>query len=931
MSLSKNEDQRNEASYPTSAEENQSPRVKGLCSQTILLQELLLALSSRANVLIAAINLDYQFTYFNQAYVDEVERLVGIKLQIGMTVMDVYRDSPEQLAIAIKQWGRSLGGEPFIDVVKFLRSETSENFYEVTNSPMKNAQGIITGAVLVARNITDRLGGEHLLTESEMRYQHLFDYIIDGLAICEFLFDDRGQLTDYRILDVNPNFTHMIGYLREQIIGSAYSDLTPSLSLLGLNQLNQLALTGETLHFEEYSPTLERYYEVYAYSLPKKYFAIILSDITKRKEEEANKEWLGSFPELNPMPVLEIDYDGKITYQNPAARKIFIDLNKTGQSHPLLAGISEVMDKFKAGEELKLSTNVPIGNSWLQLNIFQHRQLERLRIYSADITASVIAKQELHELNRKLEETVTLRTKELNLLNEELKKDISRRKKSEEALVAERKRFIDVLEVLPAYVSLLTPDGHISFANKFYRDRFGDSSDFLRIKVPKNRDRLGEIYETFKPLVNGRPNEWEWKGPDNRIYRVYDYLFTDVDGAKLILEMGLDITEIRKTKEILQETSNYNRSLIEANPDFLVTITRDGVIEDVNAAAEEATGFNREELIGTRFDSYFDNPEKASQGLQLVLETGSVRNYELNIVHKDDHSTPVAFNATFYRDLEGNIPGVFASARDLTELKHKENQLIELNMALEEAIAHELAIHDQLVQEEKFAAMGRMLAAVTHEINNPLQTITNCLYLISSDIPEDAQAHQFLAMATSETERISKLVAELKELFRPRQENLLVPLSLPALLDDIHTLIKPQLADQHVEWVLVYESETRDGSWMVEGVVDEMKQVFINLCMNALDAMQPDGGHLQVKLVRNKDNEVGVCITDTGSGIKPENLGRIFDPFFSTKTKGVGLGLSICYDIIQRHNGHIDVTSILGRGSTFEVWLPGFEVKQHQE
>jgi len=144
MSLSNTEDQHNEASYPTSAEENQSPRVKGLCSQTILLQELLLALSSRANVLIAAINLDYQFTYFNQAYVDEVERLVGIKLQIGMTVMDVYRDSPEQLAIAIKQWGRSLGGEPFIDVVKFLRSETSENFYEVTNSPMKNAQGIIT-------------------------------------------------------------------------------------------------------------------------------------------------------------------------------------------------------------------------------------------------------------------------------------------------------------------------------------------------------------------------------------------------------------------------------------------------------------------------------------------------------------------------------------------------------------------------------------------------------------------------------------------------------------------------------------------------------------------------------------------------------------------------------------------------------------------
>ena len=119
---------------------------------------------------------------------------------------------------------------------------------------------------------------------------------------------------------------------------------------------------------------------------------------------------------------------------------------------------------------------------------------------------------------------------------------------------------------------------------------------------------------------------------------------------------------------------------------------------------------------------------------------------------------------------------------NLTELRRKENQLLELNHALEEAIEHEAAIHDQLVQAEKFAAMGRMLASVTHEINNPLQTISNCLYLIASDIPSESQASQFLEMAMSETGRISKLVAELKDVYRPHQEYNFTTVFLPDLL-----------------------------------------------------------------------------------------------------------------------------------------------------
>lgn len=898
--------------------------------QSLRMRQLLDALTSGVSALVAAIDVNYQYIYFSQAYSDEVKRLVGINLRTGMTVMDVYRDMPEQLAFSLKQWNRSIQGEVFKDVVKFLRSEGDENFYEVSYSPIKDDNDVATGAVLVAKNITRRLDVEHSLTESEMRYQQLFDHIFEGLAICEFLYDAAGQPTDYRVLDVNPNFTQILGSTREQIIGSTFFTSNHTLELLSLDRLSPVAFAGKSIHFEEFSPVHERYYEVFVYSLANNCFAILLSDITERKSEQDHRDYLASFPEQNPMPVVEVNYEGKFIYQNPASRKFFSEMGGVDGAQPFIEKIIDVIAKYQAGEPSVLSTNVLVGNTWLHLSFYHIPQLSRIRIYSVDITERVNAENELIFVNRKLESTVAQRTEELNRLNQELTVDILRRQDSEIALEAERKRFNNVLEVLPVYVLLVTPDGHINFANKFFADTFNCSRTDQCTELSLIRKNPGEINETFKPLLSGQANLWEWVSTENRVYTVHDYPFTDVDGSPLILETGLDITETRKAQEKLLETSNYNRSLIEANLDFLVTINQDGIIGDVNAAAVMATGLSREELIGSRFETHFEDTDSANRSFQLVMETGSVRNYELSIKHQDGHTTPVAYNASFYTDLQGKIVGIFAGARELTELRRKENQLLELNHALEDAIEHEAANHDQLVQVEKFAAMGRMLASVTHEINNPLQTISNCLYLINSDIPVKSQAGQFLEMAISETGRISKLVAALKDVYRPRLENSFAPIYLPTLLDEIYKLIEPQLSERHVDWKVVSEIEPAAEKW-VEGMDDQLKQVFINLGTNAIEAMQPDGGFLEVTITRGKNNEIGILFSDTGPGIDRENVNKIFEPFFSTKSQGLGLGLSICYEIIQRHNGHIDVSSILGKGSTFEVWLPGFEGKNRSE
>jgi PAS domain S-box-containing protein len=139
----------------------------------------------------------------------------------------------------------------------------------------------------------------------------------------------------------------------------------------------------------------------------------------------------------------------------------------------------------------------------------------------------------------------------------------------------------------------------------------------------------------------------------------------------------IDITERKNTEEALRLSNIYNRSLIEASLDPQVTIGRDGKITDVNGATEQVTGYSRSELIGTDFSDYFTEPEKAKEGYQLVFTDGEVRDYPLEIQHKDGHITPVLYNASVYKDENGEVIGVFAAARDITERKRAERALRE--------------------------------------------------------------------------------------------------------------------------------------------------------------------------------------------------------------------------------------------------------------
>jgi PAS domain S-box-containing protein len=300
-----------------------------------------------------------------------------------------------------------------------------------------------------------------------------------------------------------------------------------------------------------------------------------------------------------------------------------------------------------------------------------------------DITKRKQAEEELRKSRDELEIRVKERTAELDEAVSDLQKQVENRIKAEGKITAERQRFYDVLDTLPAYVCLLTPDYYMPFANKVFREWFGYYPDKKCYEFLFNRTEPCENCETYKVLKTNQPQRWEWIGPNGHNYDIFDFPFKDTDGSQLILEMGMDITEQKKAQNALHSASLYARSLIEASLDPLVTISADGKITDVNDATIQVTGVAREKLIGTDFSNYFTEPQKAREGYKKVFDVGFVTDYPLTIRYKDGRLTDVLYNAVVYKNEAGQIQGVFAAARDVTERKRFERRQGVVNSLLE--------------------------------------------------------------------------------------------------------------------------------------------------------------------------------------------------------------------------------------------------------
>jgi signal transduction histidine kinase len=245
-------------------------------------------------------------------------------------------------------------------------------------------------------------------------------------------------------------------------------------------------------------------------------------------------------------------------------------------------------------------------------------------------------------------------------------------------------------------------------------------------------------------------------------------------------------------------------------------------------------------------------------------------------------------------------------------------QKANLYAELQTALGQEKSMRSQLIQSERLAVVGRLLASVSHELNNPLQAIQNALFLLRDEEVLSTQGDQDLEIILSETERMAALIERLRSAYRPTRTEDFQDVRLNDIVQDVCALTATHMRHKQINFV--FDPDPKLPA--VPGIPDQIRQVVLNLVMNAVESIQMGG---QITVCTHQlpaGNKISLSVTDTGTGIDPELLPHVFEPFVTSKETGTGLGLTITSDIIRHHHGEILAENNPEGGATFKVWLP---------
>ncbi len=496
-------------------------------------------------------------------------------------------------------------------------------------------------------------------------------------------------------------------------------------------------------------------------------------------------------------------------------------------------------------------------------------------------------------------------------------KDITEKKKAEDKLRSSEEDYKRLFANVGVGVYISSKEGKFLDANKALLDMLGyeDKSEFLKIDIakdlylrPQDRRRFQEMIEHDGQVID---YEVQFKRKDGKAIPV---LHTgqaryDQDGNVLGYEgINVDQSQRKQMEKELREAHDFLDKLIRSSPNAIMATDLDGNIIIWNRGAEEILGYRAEEVIG-KMNIKQIYPEGIAKEVMKMMrspeygDVGRLRSYPIVYVRRDGGV------------IEGNL-----SSAIIYDARGKEIASVGIFVDLRERLDMECELREtqeKLLQSEKLAAMGRLTSQIAHELNNPLYGIMNTLELLKTEVPAENKRRKILDMALSETVRLTDLLRKMLSFSKPEEEERQLT-DVNQVLDEILLLVRKQLLENSVR----ISTSLAEDLGMIYASRSQLRQVFLNMIANARDAM-PDGGTLTVNTMRTEDH-IHIQIADTGTGIREENLNKIFDSFFTTKdgAKDVGLGLSVCYGFIEDHGGDIRVSSKLGSGTTFTIILP---------
>ena len=471
-------------------------------------------------------------------------------------------------------------------------------------------------------------------------------------------------------------------------------------------------------------------------------------------------------------------------------------------------------------------------------------------------------------------------------------------------------RFTELFESLQEGIYIATPDDHLIDVNPALARMLGyDSKEDLLSRtfadfLPDEAQRraLREQVDN-QPMVQGREITLTRKDGGQIVCLNTAGAVRDT-GGRVIRYHGalMDITERRQMEHRLYQQQEFARRLVDSFPDLILVLNTSGQYTFVSPRVKEILGYDPEETMQMELGGRThleDRPAVLSLFGEVVAGRQTFASLEVRTRNKQGEWRRLRCHFSPFFDEAGKIDGVIISGRDVTELKRLE---------------------EQLIQAEKLAAMGQMLAGVAHELNNPLTAILGVTELLRDQETADENTKRQLELTHRQARRAARIVQNLLEFSRPA-----APQKKPV---DVNTLVERTLQ--------LHEHSLRRNNVQVDfqcqtdlppviGDANQLIQVFLNLISNAEHAIREvrETGRIQLRIGRI-GGHISLTVQDDGVGILPEALPRLFDPFYTTKRPGggTGLGLSICMSIVREHGGSIDVETLPAGGTAFTVYLP---------
>lgn len=467
---------------------------------------------------------------------------------------------------------------------------------------------------------------------------------------------------------------------------------------------------------------------------------------------------------------------------------------------------------------------------------------------------------------------------------------------------------ITLTNIVPDFIGIKDGEGKFVYANKFSGDVFGYPHTQF---IGKTDADLGLLVPDFKMVFDycietdevvwqeGKLQRCVEKIPTGSGFRIFDVykipVFDDMGNRKNLLVFGREITDQVMSHEKLQESESRYRLLAENSTDMISTHNVKGEMRYVSPACEHLLGYTPNEMLAKKAFALFHprDVRRALKAHKQLIDGEEIGTFQFRMKRKDGG----------YRWVESTCQAI----------KNEETgQVIEI-IGVTRDISERLEAEDMLRKSDKLSIVGQLAASVAHEIRNPLTALKGFIQLFQSKGITDPE--KYYGIMLDELNRIEQIITELLILAKP-QSKVIEKKDITDLIHYVKELLGRQALVHNVHIVCDLDDQLPS----IDCVENELKQVFINLVKNAIEAM-PDGGIIHIDVVKH-EKWLEISIQDQGCGISPESLSKLGEPFFSTKEKGTGLGLMTSYKIIKEHHGKIDIDSKTGLGTTVKISLP---------